>query len=208
MHRFARAAPLALGLAVVCAVAWGAAEATQKAAAPAATPALRIAVVDMSEIMRKSGRWQDSTEERMRMMDRMRRTLTKMGEQLQVLRNEYENLPPDTEQRAQKQREMSDALQDLQETRSEFETEIAEHHNQAAREMFAAITEAVKAHAEQNGLDLVLKKQNLDLSGAQSVEQSLLLATTEVLYARPVLDISDAVVKRVNAGYAGPVETK
>ncbi|MFO8008440.1 MAG: OmpH family outer membrane protein [Candidatus Brocadiia bacterium] len=207
MHRFTRLALTALALVVVCAAAWGAAETAEPATQPAAR-ALRIAVVDLSEIMRESEQWQDTTEERMRMMDRMRRTLTKMSEQLQVLRNEYENLPPDTEQRAEKQREMANALQELQRTRNEFETEIAEHHNQAAREMFTAVTEAVKAHAEQNDLDLVLKKQNLDLAGMEDVEQSLLLATTEVLYARPMLDISGAVVERINADYPGPIETK
>jgi len=35
-----------------------------------------------------------------------------------------------------------------------------------------------------------------------------MLATTEVIYAEPGLDISQAVVERLNAEYSGPIEVK
>jgi Skp family chaperone for outer membrane proteins len=169
---------------------------------------MRIAVVDMAAVLRGSKQWRDAAEERLRLMERMRRTLTKLSQQVQVLRNEYENLPPGTDERRLKEQEISSALQELQQNRSDFEARIAENHNEAARELFRRISEAVSAHADQHDLDLVLKKQSLDLAGEETVEQSLLLATTEVLYADPSLDISAAIVERINADYPGPIEAK
>ncbi len=63
-------------------------------------------------------------------------------------------------------------------------------------------------HAREHGISLVLKKQALQLSGPETIEQGLQIATTEVLYADEGLDITDAIVERLNAEYQAPVEVK
>ena len=207
MRNLTRSVWIALVASSAVAFLWAAIGAAQQEAT-APERGLRVAVVDMSTVLRSSKQWRDAGEERMRLMEQMSLTLGKLGQHVQVLRNEYGNLPPGTEERAQKEREIAEALDKLQTTRREFETQIAEHHNRAGRELFQKITEAVRDHAEENDIDLVLKKQQLDFTGVETVEQSLLLATTEVLYARTTLDISEAVVERINADYPGPIEVK
>ena len=54
----------------------------------------------------------------------------------------------------------------------------------------------------------MLKKQSLDLSGPETLGQNIMLATTEVLYADPGLDISQVVTDKLNADYSGPIEVK
>ena len=71
-----------------------------------------------------------------------------------------------------------------------------------------AIGKAVADHARENGIHIVLKKQDMELAGPESIEQNLRLATTEVLFADPALEITDAVVARLNAGYPGPLEVE
>ncbi len=207
MHFLRRAFCACLAALMVCAAAPAAAGAEQEEQ-PAAGPALKVAVVNMTEVVAASKQWRDAGEERLRLMEKMKRTVTKLRQQVQVLRNEHANLPPGTEERQQKEQEIARALEELRQTQRDFETRIAEHHNKAARKLFGKITDAVKAHAEKNEIDLVLKKRDPDLAAGRTAEESLLLATTEVLYAAPALDISDAVTERINAGYPGPMEPK
>ena len=201
----------AWALAVLCAAAalpalvGGAGAAERRAAPPAGVV---MAVVDMKGVLRGSRQWRDSAEERARMLDRIRRTLSKLSRQVQVLRNDYENLPPGTDERAQKGAEIEAALQQLEQTRADLETEMARHQNESVRSFFRQLTDVVAEYARENGIHLVLKKQALDLAGPESIEQNLQIATAEVLYADAALDITDAVVERLNAAYLAPIEAK
>jgi Skp family chaperone for outer membrane proteins len=169
---------------------------------------LKVAVVDMSRVLKESREWRDAVEERARLLDTMKRTLTKLSRRNQVLRNEYENLPPGTEERQQKAAEIERALQEFQQARVDLEEQIARQHDKSVRGLFGKLNRIVAAYAQQNGVQLVLKKQDVDLAEPETVEQSLQIATTEVLYADPALDISDAVVEALNAAYEGPIEVK
>lgn len=169
---------------------------------------LKVAIVDMSRVLKESREWRDAVEERARLLDTMKRTLNKLSRRNQVLRNEYENLPPGTEERQQKAAEIERALQEFQQTRVDLEEQIARQHDKSVRGLFGKLNRIVAAYAQQNGVQLVLKKQDVDLAEPETVEQSLQIATTEVLYADPALDISDAVVEALNAAYEGPIEVK
>jgi len=200
------AAWLCAALAGAATVALAASQAQPPAAAPAAP--LKVAVVDMERVLRASRQWQDAVEERSRLMDAMNRTLGKLTAQVQVLRNEFENLAPGTEERRARGAELEQALQERQQARLDFESRIAGQHSSSARRLFGELEKVVAAYAQQNGVALVLKKHAVELTGPESVEQGLMIATTEVLYADASLDISDAVIERLNAAYEGPIEVK
>lgn len=185
-----------------------AAGAAQPGGGGAPTERLKVAVVDMDRVLQNSSEWRDAIEERMRMQERMKRALRNLSRHVQILRNEYENLPPGTDERLSKGSEFEKALQELRQSRLEFDKQIAEHHNKSIRSMFGKVSAAVSAYAQEHGISLVLKKQNLQFNGAETIEQSLMVATTEVLYADPALDISDAMIQRLNSVYPGPIEVK
>jgi len=197
-----------IGAAILgCVVLWTASGMAQQAP-PIARDGFSVAVVDISKVMQNSIKWQDATQKRLDLMERMKRTLSKQGQQVQVLRNAYESLPPGTEQKLQKQAELRDAMTELQKARRDFEERLARQHEEALRSFFRKLREAVSEYAEESELDLVLKAQSMNLSGPGSPGQNLQLATTEVLYARPELDISNAVMERLNADFAEPIEVK
>jgi Skp family chaperone for outer membrane proteins len=199
-------AVLALGaLAVAALLPAGRRTARSAHGSAPAEQGLRVAVVDMSTVLRGSQQWRDMAEERSRLLERMERTMTELTRQVQVLRNEYENQPPG-EQRRRKAMELEQAAREREQKRQEFEQQVARSYSEATREMFAKITEVVGAYAQEQGLDLVLKKQTMEMEGPESLGRNIMLATTEVLYAEPRLDISDIVVERLNAAYPGPVE--
>ncbi len=167
-----------------------------------------IAVVDMGRVLAGCQEWQDAVQERARMMDAARRTLDKLVRKDQVLRNEYENLAPGTDERQKKAEELQAALQEYDQTRQQLDEEAARKHEAAVRSLFAKLNRVVGQYAKEHAISIVLKKQDFDLTEPQSVEQSLQIATTEVLYADPALDISSPVLERLNADYKGPIEVK
>ncbi len=197
------------GAAAVCAAAavltaWSAARAQDTAGAGVA--GLRVAVVDMSRVLRGSQEWGDSVDERARIVETRGRTVSKLRRQVQLLRNEHGNRPPGSPERRQKAAEVEIALQELDRVELEFDTRLARQLNGSARSLLAKLNVVVADYAREHGIHLVLKKQDMDLVGPDSVEQSLQMATTEVLYADPALDISDAVIETLNAEYPGPIE--
>jgi Skp family chaperone for outer membrane proteins len=74
--------------------------------------------------------------------------------------------------------------------------------------LFRSLDAVVADHAREHGLSLVLKKQPLEPGGPQGVEESLQLATAEVLYADSALDISEPIIAALNAQYEAPIEVK
>jgi Skp family chaperone for outer membrane proteins len=181
--------------------------AEREAPAPPST-GIAIAVVDMAGVQRGSRQWRDFLEERGRTLDRVRRTLDKLSREVQVLRNDYDNLPPGTDERTGKGAQLDAALRNLQQTRSDSEDEVAKQQSESVRRFFAALTDVVAAYAREKGIQVVLKKQAFDLTAPESLEQNLQMATAEVLYADESLDITPAVVERLNAAYNAPIEAK
>jgi Skp family chaperone for outer membrane proteins len=199
----------ALAIAVWLGAAGVAGEKQPAASAPALAAAeLRVAVVDMERVLAGSREWQDNVAERSRMQETARRTLTKLARENQVLRNEYENLPPGTDERQAKAAEVDAALRRYQQTEQELEGAIARRHEEAVRNLFGKLSRVVAAYAREHGISLVLKKQSIDVTEPQTPEQSLQMATMDVLYADPALDISADVVELLNAQYSGPIEEK
>ncbi|MHC4479875.1 MAG: OmpH/Skp family outer membrane protein [Planctomycetota bacterium] len=174
----------------------------------APAPGPRVAVVEMARVLRNSSEWQDSVAERVQLLETMKRTLNRLTRHVQVLRNEYENLPPDTEERRSKGEKIELALAELQQTRLEFEQRIAGQHGESVRSLFRKLSAAVRAYAEEHDIDLVLKKQDVELAGPETAGDNLLVATAEVLYAARALDISEPIIERLNAAYEGPIEVK
>jgi len=167
-----------------------------------------VAVVDMSNVLAGSAEWRDLGKERALLAERARQTLTNLTQKVQVLRNEYESLPPGTDERTAKANELQAALQELQRSQQQFEQQIGQSYTSATRALFGKVSAVVADYAREHGIDLVLKKQTVDLSAPESLGQNIMLATTEVIYAEPGLDISQAVVERLNAEYSGPIEVK
>ena len=194
--------------------AGSAAAASSAAAAPKNAPAASgprtptVAVVDMSNVLANSAEWKDMAQERARLTENAKQTLSNLTQKAQVLRNEYDNLPPGTDERTAKANELQAAVQDLQKTQQQLESQIGQNYTAATRTIFTKVAKVVGVYANEHHIDLVLKKQTLDLSGPETLGQNIMLATTEVLYADPGLDISQVVTDKLNAEYSGPIEVK
>jgi Skp family chaperone for outer membrane proteins len=167
-----------------------------------------VAVVDMPKLLRGSAQWRDLAAQEARMLDDMQRVLAKLGRQVQVLRNEQANLPPGTDEARKKEADLQQAVAEHERTRRDLEAQIARQHNEAVRTILDRIGQAVGSYAQEHGVDLVLKKQSLNVGGPETVEQNLLMVAADVLYASPALDVSEAVIQKLNATYEAPIQVK
>lgn len=199
----------ALPAAVVLSVlALAVARAGQEPAPAAPRSAPVVGVVDMGRVLRGSRQWRDAVEKRGRMVERGTATLKKLSAQVQTLRNDYESQPPGTDERRQKAADLKAAIAGLERQRTALQVQMARYQAASVRDLLRRLTVAVAEHAEQNGISLVLKKQDMALDDPESAGQSLQIATSEVLYANASLDITDAIVSKLNAAYSGPIEAK
>lgn len=80
--------------------------------------------------------------------------------------------------------------------------EMLRMHRRLLEEMYDDIQKAVSEIAREKGIDIVLQNQPADLSSAQGVEQLItLIDRQKVLYNTAEVDITAAVLQRVNEGY-------
>jgi Skp family chaperone for outer membrane proteins len=177
------------------------AEAGESAAvlSPLASRTLSLAVVDLDKVFEQSGEWQDHLEQRRQMVETMRRTLSSYDRQIRMLRDDYANMPPGTDAASEKLQEIDAAAREFGTTRDGFEQQLAEQHAAALSAMFNKIGALLEVYAKENGIDLVLKKQNVRVSSADPAELGVIVATTEVLYASDEFDVTDVIVKQLNA---------
>ncbi|MFW6044297.1 MAG: OmpH family outer membrane protein [Planctomycetota bacterium] len=171
-----------------------------------------LAVVNVDRVLEESRQWQDRREELDQMRERMQNTIDRKERGIRVLEGEYENLPQGTERAQKKRNEIQEAMEDYQETRRDFERELAEKRDRFLTDVMTKINEAVEALAEERDLDLVLKAADPEMSEDGTEESAMdrgaLLqraSVADVLFARDRLDISDRVIERLDARYTGEI---
>jgi len=162
---------------------------------------LRVAVVDLDKVLDQSNEWKDYQEEGRRILDKQRRVQERFDRQLRVLRSEYDNLPPGTDARSQKRAQIEAALAELEKSGADLQAEMIKQRRESLSKMFNKICEAVRDYAQEEGIDLVLKVQDLHVSPEQPEQMGAVLGSAQVLYARDGFDVSAEIVQRLNAAY-------
>jgi len=169
---------------------------------------LRIAVVDIGQLLHHSREWADCEQKHKMMLDTMNRTLRKLERQVLVLRSECENLAPGTEAMTEKKKQIEDATREFQEAQRRFQNDIAKTYNASVRKISDRIVTAVEGYAKANGIDLVLKKHRLNSPRFAPSQAELLLAGTDVLYSDEDLDVTEQIVALLNADYPSEIEVR
>mgnify|MGYP006278339159 CR=1 FL=1 len=167
--------------------------------------ALRVAVVNVDRIFEHCKQWDDVRDELRRLREKASSTLKKYERQVRLLRSEYENLPSGTERARKKGIELQSTLQEFQNSRREFEEQLSRKRTDALSGMLKRMGEVVADYARENDIDLVLKAGRVQLSPGSDPQSSTAAlrraAIADVLFARKRYDISEEIVRRLNAAY-------
>ena len=169
---------------------------------------MKVAVVDVDKVLSQSEAWSDSLDEYQRLQEQMRRSLEKHERQLRVLRAECENAPPGTDAAVEERVRLEAALREYEERKGEFELKLHDQRIESLSRLFNEISDIIRSYAVENRVDLVLRKQDLTVSPSQPVELGVVVTTVHVLYARESYDITDAIVRELNARYPGEIRER
>ena len=128
----------------------------------------------------------------------------------------------ENDKQAQALEQMQKAIEQLKEGTKDFDARVAEfeqasiryknwreyqealfvrEHRKLTEEMYKEVLEAIAAVAKENGYDMVLYRDNVDLSSGTTTELLTKMTQRKCLYVDPALDITDMTTDRVNREY-------
>jgi Skp family chaperone for outer membrane proteins len=192
-------AGLALGMALVL-VSGGSA---QEAPAPADT-ASRVAVINMDEVLRQSDEWQDAARERAALAERRDRALRPLDRRRRALERAVRDYPIGTADRREAMEAYREKEMEYRQKAAEFDQQMEQQFSTSYRDIVTKIAEASERYARENGIDVVLKTGSP--TGLDQQADLMDIHMQQVVYAAPELDISDPIVRMINAGYEAPIQ--
>ena len=175
---------------------------------PAPPRPLRLGVVDIDQALAGSEEGRDYLLAHMQLAEKRRSVLEKHERQLRILRNELEGLPPGTDKTIEKRAAIEAALRARERDELEFDRQIEARRIDAVGKIFNKVNAAIEQYARQHELDVVLKRQDLQVSPANAGGLSVLMATADVLYVNERYDITDEIIRQLNASYPGEIRER
>jgi len=169
---------------------------------------LRLAVVDLDQVLAGSEEGKEYHLARMQLLETRRRVLELHDRQLRTLQNELEGLPPGTDKTIEKRSAIEAALRALSRTELEFDRQLEAQRIEAVGKVFNKINAVLEQYAREHDLDVVLKRQDLQVSPANAGGLSILMATADVLYVNDRYDVTDAIIRQLNASYPGEIRER
>lgn len=165
-----------------------------------------VAVVSIPKVLADLREREDKEADLRILSERRESVVNALGEKAQAAAQEFEVLPPGTDDWKAKREEAMRL-----EATFRLETEIAqrtlgEHQKFMQLELFNKIIAAIKAFAEREGYDLVLTNDSGVSIPPNLPDQQFLSAVTgrRVAYASEAIDITDEVAQAMNNEYKAP----
>ena len=162
----------------------------------------RVAVCNVVEVFTDYQRAKDLTNDLNAQRDAIEAEnakRTKRGEELQTQLEGYKVGSPKHEETMEEARRHEISRRVWLQLKQQ---EILRKHQRLTEEMYKEIQAAVAEVAKERGFDLVIQSQPRELSPAQSVQQLIAqIDRQKVLYNAPAVDITAAILQRVNEGY-------
>jgi outer membrane protein len=148
--------------------------------APAQAEDFRIGFVNTDRIFREANTAKAAQAKLEQEFSRREKDLNEMGNSLKAASEKYEREAPtlSESQRAQRQKSLIDMDRDFQRKRREFQEDLNARKNEELQQVLDRANRVVKQVAEQEHFDVVLQ---------------------EAVYINPKLDITDKVIRALNA---------
>ncbi len=173
-----------------------------------ALPGTRVGVVNINMVLKEYKKAQA-------LNNAIKQDVTQYGQQLEKLKKQMTDLqgemakpqttPPQKEQIEKQIRNLQFQLQDLD---NEARKNIGKKQGEIAVQIFKEVEGVIRAVATSNGFDLVLSYPDStdpnDAYSQDNVVRKLAAQAAMPLFHKPHIDLTDAVIKTLNASYPPP----
>jgi Skp family chaperone for outer membrane proteins len=162
------------------------------------TPSSKIGIVSILKVFRDCKRSAAHRNELLTEQNRIRAELQNLSKEIEAQEAGLRALKQDSSDYLAQRKELIDKRVRL-EAEQEFNKEqVILKQYKWSKELYQDILRITSELAEQKGLDLVLKKDEIDLLALSVNEFSQTIRTHKVLYSGGCIDISDEVVARLD----------
>lgn len=191
-----------LAFALWAAALASAAEADKGLSAP------RIATVNIVKVFAGYKKTQDldrdlraTREQKQQVADEKRSEITKLRESIALLEI-------GTEERKKKGDDLQMKQVEFQSFQKITADSLVSTRKEATEKLYAEISKAIADYSREQGLDLIVKVDDSPLTSESIDELLFKINQRGIVYSSPRLDITDAVLNRLNKGYSKEVIEK
>jgi len=189
----------------VCLLAAGAMLATAfgQAAPGGATPAVRLAVIDMGEVLTQYNRSKDLEAEYSNRAKTLNEEDEKRITAAQKLGKELEQLNPTSDEFQKRYAELEKTQLELRNWRDWQDSSLRRWRINKMRDLYLEVAAAVEKTAKDRGIQTVLRRDQTDLTADDVGQLQTKMAFKQVIYSASETDITTLVLKRLQDAYQG-----
>ncbi len=162
------------------------------------TPSSKIGIVSILKVFRDSKRSDAHRTEIIAGQNRIRAELQTLSKEIEAQEAGLKALKPESSDYLAQRKELIDNQARLEAEQKFYKEQVILKQYKWSKELYQDILRITSELAEQKGLDLVLKKDEIDLLALSVNEFSETVRTHKVLYSGGCVDISDEVVARLD----------
>ena len=162
------------------------------------TPSSKIGVVSILKVFRDCKRSAAHRNELLAEQNRIRAALQTLSKEIEAQEAGLKALKPESSDYLAQRKELIDNQARLEAEQKFYKEQVILKQYKWSKELYQEILRITSELAEQKGLDLVLKKDEIDLLALSVNEISETVRTHKVLYSAGCVDISDEVVARLD----------
>ena len=162
------------------------------------TPSSKIGVVSILKVFRDCKRSAAHRNELLAEQNRIRAALQTLSKEIEAQEAGLKALKPESSDYLAQRKELIDNQARLEAEQKFYKEQVILKQYKWSKELYQEILQITSELAEQKGLDLVLKKDEIDLLALSVNEISETVRTHKVLYSAGCVDISDEVVARLD----------
>ena len=162
------------------------------------TPSSKIGIVSILKVFRDCKKSTAQRDEIIAEQNRIRAELQNLSKEIEAQEAGLRALKPDSSDYLAQRKELIDNQARLEAEQKFYKEQGILKQYKWSKELYQDILRITSELAEQKGLDLVLKKDEIDLLALSVNEFSQTIRTHKVLYSGGCVDISDEVVARLD----------
>jgi len=191
---------VAAGVAFAAAVLWmsGPQTTAQSSTGPDAT---KTAVVNVSKVFTEYERSKQANDQLRKHQEQIEAKLKDMRDRIEALQAELANFNPESKDYFERQEKLLNLTVEFDVYKKVRVEETAREMRQMTEEIYAEILATIEELAKEQGYDLVLFQEDIEIKSEKLAEVRDKIMQRKVLYASSQINLTDTVLNQLNQSF-------